>query len=53
MYGAIAARTVANLNRAALALADCAELVLMRSDLKPTGPIYTPMLRANLERGEP
>jgi 2'-5' RNA ligase len=47
MYAAIARRAASAKDLPVEAI-ECQEITLMRSDLRPTGPIYTPLYRARL-----
>jgi len=48
MYRAIRARNDVPATGASVQRAECSEVVLMRSDLRPTGPMYTPLSRVAL-----
>lgn len=50
MYNAIARRAAASGNSLPVGPVKCEQLTLMRSDLRPTGPIYTALHHAKLGR---
>lgn len=52
IYRALRARNDVPAAHASVQWAECSEIVLTRSDLHPTGPIYTSVLRAGLGLGQ-